>query len=229
VIPADVELEDLDPAGWAWLNELVLRARRHRRWVYVLHSGGRVVTVHPDDAGVIGGEPVEDPVALAGRLLRPDVQRVVVIDRDLLPALARDAAELVVPGGALTVYREGVDDLYWSRVATAPGRPANPWRRLRLAAESLGEGAVVLAVTTPGFIATVGLTIHNGTVVRICSGSTDSSDVVLGIESEDFVCCLQSTDLFSSLLAASAAHPLTRGSEFLGAVRPLPTVERSSS
>ena len=213
MIPADVEVADLDPAGWAFLAGVALAARRSRRWVYVLHEQGRVRTVHPEGAGVSAGDAVPDPAALAQQLHRPGVDRVVVLDRAALPVLARTAADYVEPAGALTDYRERVDELYWSVAVTCPAPPTNPWRRLRQAAERLGSATAVLLVTEVGTErASLCLTVTDGTVRRISSLPADGApaDVLVGIEAAELSAALVAPDLLAAVLAAAAAHPQSR-------------------
>jgi hypothetical protein len=224
VIGADVEVLDLDPQQWAVLHEIVLEARRVRTWWYVLHSGGRVVSRHPAEVPMQVGDVV-DLDGLAGRLLaagRPD--RVVLMDRDALPAIGHAAAGLVERDGDLTTYREKVDELYWSSAAvvTAPGAPANPWRQMRLAAESIGAGHVHVLVVGDDqgddVITAVALTVAGGSVVRVSSPSPSAPDpdVVLALSRADLVRALVSDDLVGRLLTAASGHPLSRGLDPLG-------------
>jgi hypothetical protein len=229
VIPADVEVLDLDPAQWATLNKLVLEARALRRWGYVLHSAGSVLTRHPEGLDVTPGQPVGDPVGLAQRLrAEGGYDRVVVIDRERLPALGRAAAELVEPGGALTRYRELVDELYWSSpaVATSPERPANPWRELRLRTEALGGGLVLVDVYDGSDVplTSVALTVSAGCVTRISSPSAgEEPDVVLALHDRDLVAALCSSDLVSHLLDSASRDPRSRGLGHLSNDVPVPT------
>jgi hypothetical protein len=216
VIRADVEFVDLDSAQWAVLNELVLEARRLRRWGYVMHADGYVLTRHPVEVAVAPGEPVGDLSRLARRLRAGGgFDRVVLIDRTRLPALARAGAELVEPDGDLTRYRERVDALYWSfpGVVTDPAPPANPWLEMRLRAEALGSGLVHVDVYDEGRLVTaIALRVDGGSVTRISSPSAeDEPDVVLAIGAGDLVGALRSAGLVAHLLDAARRNPLSRG------------------
>lgn len=218
MIEADVEVVDLDPAQWAVLNELVLEARRFRKWGYVLHNDAHVLTRYPDKLDVVPGDPVGDPQALAERLLMSaDVDRVVVIDRHGLPAIARAAAVLVAPGGPLTRYREEVEELYWTSpaVATAPAPPANPWRATRALAEAVGAGTVHLCVydqaCSAAPVTAIALTVARGSVVRISSPAAETADVVLALTASDLVAAMRSSDLVGRLVACARDDVRSRG------------------
>jgi hypothetical protein len=236
VIRADLDFTDLDPVEWAVLNELVLEARRLRRWGYVLHADGQVLSRHPSDVGVTPGEAVGHPAQLAQRLrAEGEFDRVVVIDRARLPALARAGAELVEPDGDLTRYRERVDGLYWSSpaVVTDPAPPANPWLEMRLCTEALGAGLVHVLVYDDGhggcLRTALSLRVQDGSVTRISSPAGDDvPDVVLAITGDQLVAALRSDDLVSQLLDGASRHPRTRGLGRLSAHPPSPSTGTDS-
>jgi hypothetical protein len=222
VIRADVDVLDLDPEQWAGLHELVLESRRLRRWGYVLHSNGRVLTRHPADVGVSPGDVVEDPQDTADRLHRAGgYRRVVVIDRDRLPDLARAAAHLVEPDGSLTTYREGIEALYWSSpaVTTTPVAPANPWLEMRLLAEALDSGLVHVLVhddSDDRVLAAVALHVVSGSVTRISSPTAvDQPAVVLAVKASALVHALCSAQLVAHLLDAARRDSRSRGMDRL--------------
>jgi hypothetical protein len=215
MIPADVDVTDLEPAEWATLHELVVAARAQRRWGYVLHSGGRVLTCHPAAIPVAAGDAVPDPNLLAQSLHAScELDRIVVIDRDQLPDLARVGAELVEPGGPLTTYRERVEDLYWAHagVATEPAPPANAWRRTREAVGQVREGVVHALVTDDGaLVAGLALHIRDAAVVRISSPqAADAACAVVAFTRRQLSDALCSDDLVGRLLTAASTHPLSR-------------------
>jgi hypothetical protein len=218
VIRSDVAVLDLDAAQWAALHELVLESRRRRRWGYVLHAGGHVLTCHPPGIGVAPDDRVEEPEALAQRLQdQGGFDRVVVLDRDQLQPLARAAAELVERDGDLTTYRERVDALYWSSsaVVTAPAAPANPWRELRLLAEALGSALVHVDVyddTGATRTTAVALLVSGGSVTRVSSpAGGDVPDVVLALGAADLIDALRSEHLVGHLLEAAGRDTRSSG------------------
>lgn len=218
MIQPDVDIIDLDPAQWAVLNELVLKARRARRWGYVLHDAGHVLTRHPDELDVTPGDVVEDAPALAERLVvSAGMDRVVVIDRQGLPAIARAAAALVEPGGALTRYREQVEDVYWASpaVVTSPAAPTNPWREMRVLAEAVGTGLVHICiydgVARHVPVTAIALVVDGGSVTRVSSPAGGAPDVILAMTAADLVLALRSSHLVAELLTSARDDARSRG------------------
>jgi hypothetical protein len=190
----------------------------------VLHAEGKVLTRHPAELGIAPGDAVGPLPALAQRLrAEGDLDRVVLIDRARLPALARAGAELVQPGGDLTRYREQVDALYWSSpaVVTDPGPPANPWLEMRLRTEALGAGLVHVLVYEDSdgerLATALSLRVEGGSVARISSpAGDDAPDVMVAITADDLVRALRSHHLVSQLLDSASRHPRSRGLSRLG-------------
>lgn len=215
MIRADVDVADLDPDQWAWLSAAVVQARHERRWGYVLHADGRVLSTHPDLQTVAPGSVVDDPAQLAvAMLVGDDVSRAVVIDRAGLPDLAREAAALVEPGGALTDYRERVEDLYWKSpaVVTAPAPPANVWRGFRGLVEAVADGVLIAAVTDSAQTITVAVALHirAGAVVRITSPAAATVEelatpgaTLLTLTDADLARVLRSESMAADLLACA--------------------------
>lgn len=99
MIDAGIRIVDLDPDGFSWLNDLLLKRDVARRsTVSVLHDGSRVIQVAGTaaaDAGVAAGDAVDDPEALADLVLtRTGADEVTVLDRRGLDELSSDVVDL---------------------------------------------------------------------------------------------------------------------------------------
>jgi hypothetical protein len=209
VIAPDADIVDLDPVEWAWLSEAVVAARRARHWGYVLHADGVVLSTAGPVTSVAPGDAVTDPAKLARRVVADDpVSRCVVIDRGELRELATLPATQNWSGGALTDYREAVDDAYWASpaVITWPAPPPNPWRELRVAVEAIGEGSVHVLVSADDETVrtSIHLVIAAGVVHRITSvrpgGVAHAAMLVLDLPEHEFLEGLASERMVSAFL-----------------------------
>jgi hypothetical protein len=205
VIASDAEVLDLDPDQWAWLSAAVVDGREARRWAYVLHDRGVVVSTVPSLDGVPCGSAVGDPLALAERVLATEpVTRAVVIDRGRLAPIVHAAAAHVRVDGALTDYREDVHDDYWhsDAVVTVPAPPANSWRTLRSVAEEVGTGAVtVVVVDASGEVkVSIRFEVVDRTVRRISSDPPEPADVVFSIGETALHAALRGDDIAGDIV-----------------------------
>lgn len=177
MIACDVAVGELEAEPWGELCAAVLRRRCATPWAYVLHEAGRVVaTVPPGAGGFAPGDELTDPPA-AAEAVRAATGRIraVVIDRDALPDLVREAIGLAAPGQPLPELRARVADAYWSSpgVATSPAPRPAPWRDLSETLRSRGGrlGGLLALVDGSRVVLALEAEVQDGLLVAVRSPS----------------------------------------------------------
>ena len=175
MIACDVVVGELDAEPWGELCATVLRRRRATPWAYVLHQAGRVVaTVPPGAGGLQPGDVMQDPLEVAEEVRAATGRiRAVVIDRDALPDLVRQASGCATPGQPLPDLRARVAEAYWSSpgVVTAPAPRPAPWQAISEILRARGgriDGLLAL-VDGPRVVLALEVQVLDGLMVAVRS------------------------------------------------------------
>jgi hypothetical protein len=145
LISPDAEIVELETAGFGRLSEVLshrVYATKHE--IHVLHRSGEVLNVVDTKDGVIDKyrESFEDASARADEIRRDSkVDRVILVDNDLAPALQTEIVELSRGINTQTELLWTAHESFFAHasVAVAPELPPSPWPKIFNGLKSLGS------------------------------------------------------------------------------------------
>lgn len=175
------EVVDLDPTTWRNLGrfiepgQYIRTARSHEHGLFVLHDGGAPLRAHDTQTGPradLIGVRIDDPLTYAHSLYESgEWDRVHVIDKRHLAAIARQAQQLENRALTIDAYYRKVFELIWRNPAGYASVPPHPgaWQGFtyaqaqRLVAAVPGPATLVLGVLD-------GAALHIGLILEVRDG-----------------------------------------------------------
>lgn len=162
MIDPQVEIVDLDPVGFVWLNGVALQ-RPIEEWLWVLHEGGDM----PD---------------LDRLRAERKVDRVVLLDRSQTAELSRQITEAARPDLTQQEWFQAAERLFWASpaVRTSPAPPTRPPSLLEELLGDRGDGSTEIHFRRGAeTLLVLSIERQSGRIARMSSASRGEPDQVL--------------------------------------------------